>query len=141
MRIPRYSTVKLDDNLEVNLKMLSPLQQVITSIRARRYTSEKAKMQRQIEADAEYRERAERFELLRDNISNFCIQELLTKKYPDRLEYVDATISRQFEDVFKDVIKSKDLSKFNVKRFEEDKDMLKAFPNLPIKVRISLKEI
>lgn len=137
--------VAVGDDYDVDLKQLPPLEMVSAGIRAR-YLKSKS-YQRKVEKEKNIA-REKRQKDMEDTKKGllYRIQHSLVKNedigdsniiVEEILVYVD----RAYEYVLDDVLKEKEFLAYNIRRKEENPDMLMAFPTMKICLVISKKII
>lgn len=135
-----YSHDIVDINEPVELRSLSPIQKIITSIRfqfSESRFSVKAKRKQMKELSL----KQQRIEALKDSIMFRIYNDLLQEKNDVKIKSIRLFVDRSFNDIIDVVLTSSDFTSFNMEVVEEDKDMLIVYPQIPIMLKISSKTV
>lgn len=90
-------------------------------------------------------ERQQRIDSLREvilyHVDKYLLSQETKLNQNKNVTEITVTISRHYRDVLYEVVTSKELLGFKIEKVKEQPDMLRAFPNLPILVKISKRKL
>lgn len=135
----------VDLTKDVNLKELAPLQRMKVALSASFKRS--SIVQRYLERGRRKAYLAKKYDedLVSRCLSYVAYKNLVegkneyTLQTGEPLKSIEVAIVRKYEYIIPDLIASKDFKSYNIVRIEENPDMLKAKPDMPIKLSISKK--
>lgn len=125
---------KVDISRTVELTELPPVERILTAIRYKYSTSRLHKSKAEKEANKLLRIRMKRME----DLKQVLLYHFNNRLYNDRsVKMIEITIDRSFEDIVEETIGSSDFISYKIKMLKENRDILTAFPDLPIVLEVS----
>lgn len=135
----------VDINQNVDMQSLGYMERIITSIRYQINQSKYFARKRRKLEEQETMIRLEREENLKTILLYYIYNNLVKNKnkairqHKQVAKTIVIEVEREFNDILDTVIKGKDFLSYNIKKIEENPDMLLAQPNLPMRLKISKK--
>ncbi len=143
MKVKMRDIVDITEHVETH--KLPVMEALSVGIR-KAWTSRKSYQRKLANKETEKQlERQQRIDSLREVILYHVDKYLLNQETKvgqnKNITEITVSISRHYRDVLYDVVTSKELLGFKIERVKEHPDMLRAFPNLPILIKISKRKL
>lgn len=145
MRCRMRSEVELDEDGMADLRQLSPVEKLTTSIRISFRNTKIAKNRRQREIEEEYRRSVEEEDGLKSALLKRIYSELVKNNFLGKkgLHTKDITLAvdARMKDVLNRVITHKDFVSYDITVLQPNKDVVECFPDVPILINVRKKVI
>lgn len=131
MRALVRDKIKITEDLD--LSKLKGRDKIVCAIRYRYYNSAYNQKKIDKEKNKQLEENMKKQEQLKGVLLNQFRRLLISN---NKVESIVVSVDRKFDSVIDDTLKMTDFISFIIKRYEENKDYLLAFPDLPIMLEV-----